>query len=237
MDRISPTEAGRALPADDDLFTSFAAAGSAPMDDVEQPLAAPEAYGLTQRNQPARRRTSPQAVVPAQQQQPGSPLARLPMVTWLLLAGAGLVIVTAMIYYWRRRQTTQGREREDKNAIGEALRALTAQVSVLEQQQESVMQQQTVLAQQHNTLAGQLRSVAAHSRSVEQGLGQALESWTATIQQLREEFELLVEDDEEADGNAAGAAAAGASPIHTTGPDAHEEDDGAELEGQSPARA
>lgn len=158
-----------------DLFTSFDAAPPA-----ADERGAIESSRLRSRAAPA-----------------GSFFSRLPGVTWLLLAGAVLVIVTAMIYYWRRRHTTQTQEKSASQALGEALKQLQQEVDVLAQQQGSVAQQQVVLSQQHNTLASQLRSVAAHSRSVEQGLGQALESWTATIQQLREEFELLVEEEEE----------------------------------------
>jgi hypothetical protein len=113
-------------------------------------------------------------------------------VNWILLAGALLVLSTAAMYYWRRKQTTAAKEKSGKLELLE--RRLTEEV-------DAVSQRQAVMEEQ-------LKRVATHSRSVEQGLSQALESWSETtedlakqlgaVQELKQELtELLAEDDAE----------------------------------------
>jgi uncharacterized protein YoxC len=133
----------------------------------------------------------PRTTVVYQRPAPASPFASFSMVTWLILGGAILVIVTSIMYYWRRRQTTA----ESKASVIDALAVTVKQV------QEEVDQ----LSQKQGIIVNQLSRVAGHSRSVEQGLGQALESWGSTIQQLRDEIEGLVEgvqEDEEQEAQA-----------------------------------
>jgi uncharacterized protein YoxC len=161
----------------EDAFTNFDAAGAEPsmsfhaapqMSSETQQVACPVIAPLI-----ASRRT------PA----PAPLLSRISLVTWLILAGALLVIVTAVMYYYRRKQTTASKEADAVQTLSAAIKSIQHEVDVL--------------AQQQNIMTSQIRSVATHSRSVEQGLGQALESWTGTIQQLRNEFEMLVVEEEE----------------------------------------
>jgi LPXTG-motif cell wall-anchored protein len=168
----------------EDAFTSFDAAAALAAPQTPGGLAPPTSHPSSSSHQLSHPSSSShQLSLHPPRQAPL--LARIPVVTWLILAGAVLVIVTAMLYYRRRKQTTQAKEADLVQTLSGAVKSLQHELDVL--------------AQQQGVLTSQIRSVATHSRSVEQGLGQALESWTGTIQQLRNEFEMLVEEEEVAE--------------------------------------
>jgi gas vesicle protein len=109
--------------------------------------------------------------------------ARLPLIGWITLGFVALVALSFMYYYARRKQVDAKKERDDLMAVIGSLKEVREEVDALAQMQKN--------------MGAQINNVANHSRSVERWLGQARESWAETIQQLRSEFEAIVEEAEE----------------------------------------
>lgn len=113
---------------------------------------------------------------------------------WILMASAVLVLATAALYYWRRKQTTTAKDK----------------ASQLEGVEKRLTEELEAVAQRQAMIEDQVKQVAKHSRSVENGLSQALQSWSETTETLasqlgsvqelkRELMELLAEDGPEAE--------------------------------------
>lgn len=185
-----------AIPAD--VFTAFELVRNASVAPAQVSTLSPQPAEHQAGHQASFRQAAPAAAASPSGSVAGLFSRRL---NWILLGSALLVLTAAAMYYWRRKQTTIAKEKSGKLELLERRFA---------EEMDAVSQRQAVMEEQ-------LKRVATHSRSVEQGLSQALESWSETtddlakqlgaVQELKQELaELLAEDDAEEAGAEAGGA-------------------------------
>jgi hypothetical protein len=117
-------------------------------------------------------------------------LGRVPLLAWVLLGCVILFAVSFYVYYTRRKGTTKNREAEE-------LEALRKQLAEAREDIDALIQQHSAMAGTLRTTTSQLRGVNELARSVEQGLAEALDSWSQTVQELRSEFEVVAVDADE----------------------------------------
>lgn len=120
-------------------------------------------------------------------------LGRVPLLAWVLLGCVILFAVSFYVYYTRRKGTTKNREAEE-------LEALRKQLAEAREDIDALIQQHSAMAGTLRATTSQLRGVNELARSVEQGLAEALDSWSQTVQELRSEFEVVAVDADEAAG-------------------------------------
>lgn len=117
-------------------------------------------------------------------------LSRVPFLAWVLLGCVLLFAVSFFVYYTRRKSTTKNRDAEE-------IDALRKQLSEAREDIDALIQQHAAMAGGLRATTSQLRNVNDLARSVEQGLAEALDSWSQTVHELRSEFEVVAVDAEE----------------------------------------
>ena len=117
-------------------------------------------------------------------------LARVPLLAWVLLGCVLLFAVSFYVYYTRRKSTTRNRETEE-------IETLRKQLAEAREDIDALIHQHTAMAGSLRSTTSQLRGVNELARSVEQGLAEALDSWSQTVQELRNEFEVVAVEQED----------------------------------------
>lgn len=117
-------------------------------------------------------------------------LSRVPLLAWVLLGCVLLFAVSFYVYYTRRKSTTLNREAEE-------IEGLRKQLAEAREDIDALIQQHTAMAGSLRATTSQLRGVNELARGVEQGLAEALDSWSQTVQELRSEFEVVAVEEED----------------------------------------
>lgn len=132
----------------------------------------------------------PQVAATARAAAVPSLLARVPLLAWVLLGCVLLFAVSFYVYYTRRKSTTRNRETEE-------IETLRKQLAEAREDIDALIHQHTAMAGSLRATTSQLRGVNELARSVEQGLAEALDSWSQTVQELRNEFEVVAVEQED----------------------------------------